>query len=244
MANRTVTCSFCGEKFQVDEASTKAFCTHCGAENQIQSKPLYEELDGLMEPRQRRDRLLDYADQHPEDAEAALLAKIFELRYVQHGKSVYDAFLRVWFDMIIYSRKRTKRLELKMITNELKDFFADDPLVQFRASGPEAEALFWQEMTHAVALYFYSSRDDKKYTTMLFNLRKMNVTDVTKKAAAEAVEAGVALLALLEQTEDYARLGDLSREAFLKAYPEGLPAYNEALNKWKESDEARALQKE
>ena len=239
MAERTVQCTFCGKSFQVEEGATKAFCVHCGAETQIGEKTLLEQLDEIMEPKKRYNRLMDYVEQNPDDRQAALLAEVAELRYFHRGKNTFDGFLRLWFDMVTYARKREKARELLNVQNEIQDFFADEKLTALRSGGPQAEELFWHEMAHAVELYFRSSREDRQYTTTLFNLIRMKGEAITGKAAGDAVTTGVALLALCEQTDDVRKLGEISREAFLKAYPDGLAAYNATLNKWKASDEGQ-----
>ena len=239
MAERTVVCGFCGKSFQVAEDSTKAFCVHCGAETQIGEKTLQEKLDEILDPKKRYNTLLDYLEKNPEDEQAALLGEMFELRYFHRKNNTFDGFLRLWFDMVTYGRKREKAKELLNIQNEIKDFMADEKLQAVRTKSQQAEELFWHEMKNAIELYYISSKDDRQYTSSFFNLFRMKGDAVTVKAAKDVVTTGVALLSLCEQTDDVAKLGEISREAFLKAYPNGLPAYNQALNEWKATEEGK-----
>lgn len=239
MAERTITCGFCGKDFQVEDGVSKAFCVHCGAETIVGEKTLQEVLDELYEPKMRYGRLEEYLEKYPEDETANLLAEVFEIRYFHRKKNTFDAFLRLWFDMVTYARKREKAKELMNIRNEIKDFFEEEKVVSFRAKGPEAEALFWHEMKNAIELYYVSSKTDRQYTSSFFNLVRMKGDAITAKAAKDVVTTGVALLALCEKTEYTEKLGVIAREAFLKAYPDGLPHYNNAVNEWKKSDEGK-----
>ncbi len=239
MAERTVVCGFCGKSFQVVEGTTKAFCTHCGAETVIGEKTLQEKLDEIQEPKKRFYLLEEYLEKNPEDEQANLLGELFDLRYFHRKKDVFDGFLRLWFDMVTYARKREKAKELLNVQNEIKDFMADEKLAAFRSKGQQAEDLFWHEMYHAIALYYLSSKDDRQYSSSFFSLFKMKKDAVQTKAAQDVVTTGVALLSLCEQTDDVKKLRNLSREAFLAAYPEGLEAYQQALNAWKETDEGK-----
>ncbi len=239
MAERTVVCGFCGKSFQVAEGATKAFCVHCGAETQIGEKTLQEKLDEIMDPKKRYNTLLDYLEKNPDDEKANLLAELFELRYFHRKNNTFDGFLRLWFDMVTYARKREKAKELLNVQNEIKDFMADEKLLAFRTQSQQAEDLFWHEMRNAVELYYISSKDDRQYTSSFFNLFKMKGDAITAKAAQDVVTTGVALLSLCEQTPDVVKLGEISRKAFLTAYPNGLPAYNQALNEWKATEEGK-----
>jgi hypothetical protein len=62
---------------------------------------------------------------------------------------------------------------------------------------------------------------------------------VVTKAAKDVITTGVALLSLCEKTEYTEKLGEIAKEAFLRAYPEGLPYYNAALNEWLQSAEGK-----
>lgn len=239
MAERTVVCGFCGKSFSVAEDASKAFCVHCGAETIIGEKTLQEKLDEIMEPKKRFNFLAEYLEKETDDEQANLLGELFDLRYFHRKKEVFDGFLRMWFDMVTYARKRDKAKELLNIRNELTDFLAEEKLAAFRAKGEAAEALFWHEMRHAIELYYLSSRDDRQYTSSFFSLLKMKKDAIVNKAAQDVVTTGVALLSQFEQTEDVKKLSTLSREAFLSAYPNGLEAYQQALNTWRESDEGK-----
>jgi len=239
MAERTVVCGFCGKSFQVAEDVTKAFCVHCGAETKIGEKTLQEKLDDILDPKKRYNALQDQLEKTPDDQKVNLLAEVFELRYFHRKNNTFDGFLRLWFDMVTYARKREKAKELLNVQNEIKDFMADEKLMAFRSKGEEAEELFWHEMKNAIELYYISSKDDRQYTSSFFNLFRMKSDAVTTKAAKDVVTTGVALLSLCEQTDDVVKLGAISREAFLTAYPNGLAAYNQALNEWKGSEEGK-----
>ena len=239
MAERTVVCGFCGKSFQVEEGLSKAFCLHCGAETIIGEKSLQEVLDEFYEPKKRYNYLMDYLEQHPGDEQAELLGQVFDLRYFHRKKDTFDGFLRLWFNMVTYARKREKPKELMNIRNEIKDFFEEDKVASFRAQSPEADALFWHEMENAVSLYYISSKNDRQYTSTFFNMIRMKSDAVVDKAAHDVVTTGVALLALCEKTEYTEKLAEIARRAFLRAYPDGLPAYNRALNEWKNSEEGK-----
>ena len=239
MAERTVVCGFCGKSFQVAEDTTKAFCVHCGAETQIGEKTLQEKLDEILDPKKRYNTLLDYLEKNPDDQDAALLEEMFGLRYFHRKNNTFDGFLRLWFDMVTYARKREKPKELLNVQNEIKDFMADEKLMAVRSKSQQAEDLFWHEMQNAIELYYISSKDDRQYTSSFFNLFKMKGDAITAKAAKDVVTTGVALLSLCEQTDDVIKLGEVGRAAFLKAYPNGLAAYNQALNEWKGSEEGK-----
>ena len=239
MAERTVVCGFCGKSFQVAEDTSKAFCVHCGAETQIGEKTLQEKLDEILDPKKRYNTLQDYLEKYPDDQDAALLDEMFELRYFHRKNNTFDGFLRLWFDMVTYARKREKPKELLNVQNEIKDFMGDEKLMALRTSSQQAEDLFWHEMQNAIELYYISSKDDRQYTSSFFNLFRMKGDAVTVKAAKDIVTTGVALLSLCEQTDDVVKLGEIGRKAFLKAYPNGLAAYNQALNEWKATEEGK-----
>ena len=242
MAERTVVCGFCGKSFQVEEGLSKAFCLHCGAEIIIGEKSLQEVLDEFYEPKKRYNYLMDYLEQHPGDEQAELLGQVFDLRYFHRKNNTFDGFLRLWFDMVTYARKRDKAKELMNIRNEIKDFFEEEKVAGFRAQSQQAEDLFWHEMSNAIELYYVSSKTDRQYTSSFFNLFRMKGDAVVTKAAKDVVTTGVALLSLCEKTEYTEKLTEISRGAFLKAYPDGLSYYNAALSEWLQSDEGKQAQ--
>ena len=242
MAERTISCGFCGKTFQVEDGVSKAFCVHCGAETIVGEKTIQEVLDEIYEPKKRYNYLEEYFEKNPEDEKANLLADLFEIRYFHRKKETFDGFLRLWFDMVTYARKRDKAKELMNIRNEIKDFFEEEKVAGFRTSSQQAEDLFWHEMSNAIELYYVSSKTDRQYTSSFFNLFRMKGDAVVTKAAKDVVTTGVALLSLCEKTEYTEKLTEISRGAFLKAYPDGLSYYNAALNEWLQSDEGKQAQ--
>lgn len=242
MAERTISCGFCGKTFQVEDGVSKAFCVHCGAETIVGEKTIQEVLDEIYEPKKRYNYLEEYLEKNPEDEKANLLADLFEIRYFHRKKETFDGFLRLWFDMVTYARKRDKAKELMNIRNEIKGFFEEEKVAGFRAQSQQAEDLFWHEMSNAIELYYVSSKTDRQYTSSFFNLFRMKGDAVVTKAAKDVVTTGVALLSLCEKTEYTEKLTEISCGAFLKAYPDGLSYYNDALNEWLQSDEGKQAQ--
>ena len=227
MAERTISCGFCGKTFQVEDGVSKAFCVHCGAETIVGEKTIQEVLDEIYEPKKRYNYLEEYLEKNPEDEQANLLAALFEIRYFHRKIETFDGFLRLWFDNI---------------RNEIKDFFEEEKVAGFRAQSQQAEDLFWHEMSNAIELYYVSSKTDRQYTSSFFNLFRMKGDAVVTKAAKDVVTTGVALLSLCEKTEYTQKLTEISRGAFLKAYPDGLSYYNAALSEWLQTDEGKQAQ--
>lgn len=240
MSEITVVCSSCGKSFTVQPDASAMFCTYCGASHilkQATEPALTERLSRIVEPSERVAAFETYVADHPGDDQAALLGELFALRYSTTGgrkKMTADAFLRLWFDLVIYSKKYDRRSEAKMAAKELDQFFKQDVIARFGQGSPAQRALLEGELRHAVYAYFDASRQDRNYTSGILNIFALKKGNLMAKAANETVLGSVAILHAGQRTEQYGVLISAAKEAFLMAYPDGLADYNRIYNEWKE----------
>ncbi len=232
MNDISVTCKSCGRSFSSDSNAAQVFCTYCGTQHQQQSatNSVASVLDvgEIMLPDQRINRLKQYLADNPNDSHARQLELLFAVRYKAANRKAtehFDTFLRLWFDLVIQSSNRNNR----QLRKTFDQFFSNKELTDFLSTDGAID-IFKGELRHAVEMYFRSCRKDRVYTTFLFGFRSLTADAICKKAANEAVVAGVLLPREFVDKQWADMLEVAAREGFLAAFPEGPAAWNEKIN--------------
>ncbi len=230
MSEILMTCKSCGQSFSVQGGAVQVFCTYCGTPHDTaghkDSPELTSLLGGMILATERKAKLQQYIQQHPDDQNARNLERIFGVRYQPANRKAteyYDTFLRLWFDLII----QASNPKAKAIRKQITKFFGAGEVAQLLS---EQKELLQQELIHAVEIYFISCKNDKKYTSFMFGLKSMTSDEISKKAAHEAVLAGIVMTNILDDNVATDILQTAAKQGFLRAFPEGHAAWNEKYN--------------
>ncbi len=126
------------------------------------------------------------------DRQAAKVRQAFwQARYPRGAadETPYDAFLAMWYNLILTTTPRRLMLPKRMIRREIEKFFSRPVvLAALTVAGPQAEATMAAELLASASFYLELCKTDKNYTSSFFNLIKSKDNQVAAKAAGDVAD--------------------------------------------------------
>ena len=180
----------------------------------------YEEWRRLFRSEIRRNarrRLLEECPVPADTPEMQFRRQILDSRYQTQGGAEIDTFIRGWVTAgMLDPGKKEFRMNARA-QRDIDRLLSDWHLEQAEQLGDKGLAILEDEFYNMILLYIAISKDDRKYSRTLFDLRALDQKTVIKKLAAEISHITCELPEKLGLADRLAVLRTAAEQAFFDA---------------------------
>ena len=167
--------------------------------------------------REKRRKLLEESPEAADTPAMMLRRKLLDARYQMQGEQEVDTFIRGWVNAAMLNMGKGKVKMNARTRQQVENILADWQVEEAEALGPDGLTVLEDEFYNMVLLYIAISKDDHKYSRVLFGLKQLDKKDVIRKLAGDIRRIGIEIPEELGLAQRLAPLRRAAQEAFYDA---------------------------